>query len=448
MKFWIKTLGCKVNQVESAYIHERLRKTGFYPARSEEGAELFILNSCAVTERACLEAKKILKQWKKFQPKIVIFTGCSAQVLAEEFKEMAKNLEFPHFIILGQDKKYEPEKFLESTLRENLSLMIQVDPTFETCYPLILEEFYGHSRAFVKIQDGCSNFCSYCIVPYSRGPSRSIGEEHILKQIRIFLEQGYEEIVLTGIHLGMWGEDLNPKKKLPELLFKIEELLKSFQKPLNLRLSSLEVNEINEDFLIFARQSQFLCPHFHIPLQSGSNVILQKMNRKYSAEEYLEKVWALYSLFPYATFGADILIGFPGEGEREFFETYALIEKSPLNWLHIFPFSERPGTPAKNMSSKVSTEEKKKRLEILQKLSREKRLSFLKKNLGTVRKAILEEEKKGSIKALTDNYLQVLIPNRKVSEASRGKLIKVKILRVRDNLLEAEPLEDKEIMKT
>jgi threonylcarbamoyladenosine tRNA methylthiotransferase MtaB len=446
MKFWIKTLGCKVNQVESSYVFERLKKAGLDPAKSEEEAELFILNSCAVTERACLEAKKILRHWKKLNPKGVIFTGCSAQVQAEEFRKIAEALGLTPFIILGQKEKYEPERYLKD-LSEKTPL-IKVDSSLETCYPLLLEEFHGHSRAFVKIQDGCSSFCSYCIVPYSRGPSRSLSEEHILTQIRRFLEQGYQEIVLTGIHLGLWGEDLQPRRKLTDLLFKIENLFKSYQKPLNLRLSSLEVNEIDEDFLGFARESQFLCPHFHIPLQSGSNLILQRMNRKYRAETYLERVKTLHKLFPSATLGADVLVGFPGEGEREFLDTYELIEKSPLNWLHIFPFSERPGTPAEALTPKVPPEEKKRRVAALKKLSHQKKRAFLERNLGTLRKAILEEEKGDSVKALTDNYLQVILLRDRVPYASKGGLIMVKLLRLRGDLLEAEPFEDKEIVKT
>lgn len=448
MRFWIKTLGCKVNQVESSYVLERLKKAGLDPANSEEEAELFILNSCAVTERACLEAKKILRHWKKLNPKGVIFTGCSAQVQAEEFRKIAEALGLTPFIILGQKEKYEPERYLEDLSEKNHTPLIKVDSSLETCYPLLLEEFHGHSRAFVKIQDGCSSFCSYCIVPYSRGPSRSLSEEHILTQIRRFLEQGYQEIVLTGIHLGMWGEDLHPKRKLPELLFKIEDLFKSHQRPLNLRLSSLEVNEIDEDFLVFARESQFLCPHFHIPLQSGSNLILQRMNRKYRAEAYLERVKTLYELFPSATLGADVLVGFPGEGEKEFLATYELIEKSPLNWLHIFPFSERPGTPAEALTPKVPPEEKKRRVEALKKLSHQKRKAFLERNLGTLRKAIFEEEKEAFVRALTDNYLQVILPRDRVSGLAKGSLIKVKLLRLRGDLLEAEPFEDKEIVKT
>lgn len=437
MKFFIKTLGCKVNQVESAYIFERLKECGFLPAEREESADIFIVNSCAVTERAFKEAKKILKSLAKYHPKAILFTGCSAKIYAEEIKALASSLKIPHFLILGQKEKFEPERFL--SLLENLpKIYEEFEPDWSSCYPFLIKEFHGHSRAFVKIQDGCSSFCSYCIVPYTRGPSRSLPENHILKQIEIYLTQGYEEIVLTGIHLGMWGEDLKPKRKLTDLLFKIEELFKRWEKPLHLRLSSLEVNEIDEDFLSFARESLFLCHHFHLPLQSGSNEILRKMNRKYTKEEYLEKLSLLKDLFPLATFGADVLCGFPGEDEKAFLETCEVVEKSPLNWLHVFPFSPRPKTPAEKMKEKVPKEKIKERVNYLLEIHKKKRKTFLLQNLGTIRSAVIEKEEKEGFSALTDNYISLLV----ISEVklTPRRLIKVKLSELKENLIKAEPV--------
>ncbi len=441
MKFLIKTLGCKVNQVESAYIFERLKEKGFFPAESEKETELFIINSCAVTENAYKEAKKILKKISKFKPRAVIFTGCASIVYAQELKTLAEFLKIPHFLILGQREKFELESYLENL--ESLPEIYEgISSDLTTCYPLLLKEFHGHSRAFVKIQDGCSSFCSYCIVPYTRGPSRSLPEEYIFRQIEVYLSQGYEEIVLTGIHLGMWGEDLKPKRKLSELLFKIEEYLKTWKKPLHLRLSSLEVYEIDEDFLSFAKESQFLCPHFHIPLQSGSNNILKKMNRRYLREEYLEKLNQLFKLFPLATFGADILVGFPGEGEKEFLETCEVVEVSPLNWLHIFPFSPRPNTPAEKMKERVPKEEIKERISHLRNLHSQKRKNFLLKNLGTIRSAILEEELPNGFSALTDNYITLwieLTKDAKKLNLSARKIVNVELKEIlNDNTIKAE----------
>lgn len=444
IKFWIKTLGCKVNQVESAYIHEELCRQGLFLAERENEAKIFILNSCAVTEGAFKETKKILRHWAKLNPLAIILTGCSAQAFAEEFKKLAFELKLPHFLILGQDQKYKIPQYLNSLVE---GVFIEITSSFENCYPFLLQHFHGHSRAFVKIQDGCSSFCSYCIVPYTRGPARSLPKEHILEQIKLFLEQGYEEIVLTGIHIGMWGEDLKPRQAFTDLLWAIETLMNSYGKPLHLRLTSLEVKEIDEDFLAFAKQSEFLCPHFHIPLQSGSNTILRAMNRKYRAEEYLERLSQLASLFPEATFGADVIVGFPGEGDKEFQETYELIEKSPLNWLHVFPFSPRPGTPAAHMEPKVSKSQIKERLKLLKDLHQRKRENFLKNSLGKIRKTVIEEIEPRPT-GLTDNYIPVELTTKDGAVLKKGKIVPLKLIKLRGNLVEAESPESKEIVKT
>lgn len=423
-RFIVKTLGCKVNQVESSYIRERLESAGLLPAESETTADILILNSCAVTENACKETKKILKNWAKLEQKKIILTGCAGQVFHREFEKFARDLNLKDFIILGQREKFEIEKFLYD-IEKNPKTIVSND--LNSCYPLILRKFFGHSRAFVKIQDGCSSFCSYCIVPIARGRSRSLPEEHILKQISIFVEQGYEELVITGIHIGMWGEDFEKRKKLVDLLIKIEEFLSNYGKLFNIRLSSIEVNEIDEDFITFAKNSKFLCHHFHIPLQSGSNIILRKMNRKYSAEEYIEKICKLYELFPNATFGADVIVGFPTEGEQQFRETYELIEKSPLNWLHVFPYSDRPGTPAEKLYPKTNPQQIKERVHLLRELHQKKRSEFLRSQIGSIRRAVIEERKNNNwIKALTDNYIQVLINSQQI-EFKNGKIIYIKL---------------------
>lgn len=437
--FYIKTLGCKVNQVESAYIAERLEASGLVPAKNEDSAEILILNSCAVTERACTEAKKIIGTWAKLGAKKIILTGCAGQVFPEKYENLAEKLNIKNFLILGQNEKFELERYLTTQDESPKKIISSVS---DTCFPLILRKFLNHSRAFVKIQDGCSSFCSYCIVPYARGKSRSLPEEHILNQVRIFIEQGYEEIVITGIHIGLWGEDFEKKRKLVDLLIKIEDLISNYKREFNIRLSSLEVNEIDEEFIDYAKTSRFLCPHFHIPLQSGSNTILEKMNRKYLAEEYLEKIARLYELFPEATFGADVIVGFPGEGEREFRETYELIEKSPINWLHVFPYSDRPGTPSEKLEPKVGPEIKRERVHLLRELHRKKRENFLRGQMGSVRKTILEEERETHVKGLTDNYIQVLIPKSCLSYFLRGKLIRQKLIRVEDLTVLAVPYGD------
>jgi threonylcarbamoyladenosine tRNA methylthiotransferase MtaB len=261
-----------------------------------------------------------------------------------------------------------------------------------------------------------------------------VPEEVVIKQVELFVRQGYEEIVLTGIHLGKWGEDLSPRKKLVDLLKSIEGLLSSFKKPFHLRLSSLEVKEIDKEFIEFLSSSQFIVPHFHIPLQSGSNRILKLMGRDYTKEEYLATLEKLYSLFPDATFGADVMVGFPTETEEDFEETYNTISASPLNWLHIFTFSPRPGTKAWDMKPKVSPEEAKSRYQTLKSLFIKKRKAFLKTQKGKIVSAVLEKPEGSNWKALSENYITLNVKDLPKDQKLKGKLTKVKLSEITEGL--------------
>ncbi|MCS7278799.1 MAG: tRNA (N(6)-L-threonylcarbamoyladenosine(37)-C(2))-methylthiotransferase MtaB [Thermodesulfobacteriaceae bacterium] len=438
IRFFVKTLGCKVNQVESAFMVETLSKEGFILSE-ERTAQIFILNSCAVTHKATQESRKLVKRWKKFNPQLIVITGCYAQVYPQEILNWAKKEEIENLVILGHKEKFEIAYLLRNFFdleSENRSFIKISNPKeFTKFEDLFIEDFFQHSRAFVKIQDGCNQFCSYCLVPYARGKSRSLPIKQVLKQIETFIEKGYEEILLTGIHLGNWGEDLVPRQKLVELLWQVEKFLSQFKGEFILRLSSLEVTEIGEDFLEFAKHSHFLAPHFHIPLQSGSNKILKLMNRTYTSEFYLRVLEKLYQLFPQATFGADVIVGFPEEEEKDFEDTVKVVKNSPLNWLHIFPFSFRPGTLAeKKWSPKVPSWIVENRKKILQNLILNKRKAFLESEKGKIRKAVIESlENQNLLKGLTENYIEVKTktenPN---SNFLIKKVVKIKLLEVKD----------------
>ncbi len=438
--FFVKTLGCKVNQVESAYIVERLVKEGFCLS-SEEKAEILILNSCIVTAKAESETRKIIKKWLKLKPEVVVLAGCYSQKFHNSNLEFAEKLiknNIPLFLVLGQKEKFKIAELLKKSETYSSPAVLVEDISQEkTCFPIILNNFFSHSRAFVKVQDGCDNFCSYCIVPYVRGAPRSVPVDKVLEQVKIFVENGYEEIVLTGIHLGKWGKDFTPKKKLTGLLWKIEEFLRLQGKEFNLRLSSLEVNEIDEDFLEFVEKSQFLVPHFHIPLQSGSNRILKLMNRTYTKEQYVETLLKLYKKRPHATFGADVIVGFPGEKEEDFRETYEICKESPLNWFHIFPFSPRAGTPAEKFPERIPSRIVKERVKILKDLFLEKRKEFLQKELGKERKVVLErfDEKKEMWKGLSENYISTFVNLRENKEELKGKIVKVRFVELVEDYL-------------
>lgn len=426
--FFIKTLGCKVNQVESACLHERLSELGFVPT-SEESAEVLILNSCAVTEKAVSETKKVVRSWIKRKPKLIVLTGCAVVSNREDFLRLSERFDFKNLLLLGQRAKLNPNHitaYLEAPVN-GLPRFLEDE---EEGLP-VLKNFYNRSRAFLKIQDGCSSFCSYCIVPYTRGPSRSYPLSQVLEQTRLFIKQGYREIVITGIHIGMWGKDLTPRSSLARLLEKLEEEIEQANAKVLLRLSSVEVTEFDEDLFAYLKGSRHICPHFHVPLQSGSNRILKLMNRHYTREEYIEKLEQLKELFPYATFGADVIVGFPTETEEDFAQTFEVVEKSPLNWLHVFPYSPRPGTPAEKIKERVPETVVKHRSNILRRLIEKKREDFYRELIRKNFYAIVEKVEKRQTTVLTENYVHALLKDGLTQRClTQGELIRVKISQV------------------
>ena len=426
--FFIKTLGCKVNQVESACLHERLSELGFVPT-SEESAEVLILNSCAVTEKAVSETKKVVRSWIKRKPKLIVLTGCAVVSNREDFLRLSERFDFKNLLLLGQRAKLNPNHitaYLEAPVN-GLPRFLEDE---EEGLP-VLKNFYNRSRAFLKIQDGCSSFCSYCIVPYTRGPSRRYPLSQVLEQTRLFIKQGYREIVITGIHIGMWGKDLTPRSSLARLLEKLEEEIEQANAKVLLRLSSVEVTEFDEDLFAYLKGSRHICPHFHVPLQSGSNRILKLMNRHYTREEYIEKLEQLKELFPYATFGADVIVGFPTETEEDFAQTFEVVEKSPLNWLHVFPYSPRPGTPAEKIKERVPETVVKHRSNILRRLIEKKREDFYRELIRKSFYAIVEKVEEGQTIVLTENYVHALLKEGFTNRClTQGELIKVKISQV------------------
>jgi threonylcarbamoyladenosine tRNA methylthiotransferase MtaB len=434
--FFIKTLGCKVNQVESACLHERLSELGFVPT-SEDSAEVLILNSCAVTEKAVSEAKKVVRSWIKRKPKLIVLTGCAVVSNKEDFLRLSEQFDFKNLLLLGQRAKLNPSHIV-AYLEPSVNGLPKFLEDEEEGLP-VLKNFYNRSRAFLKIQDGCSSFCSYCIVPYTRGPSRSYPLSQVLEQARLFIEQGYREIVITGIHIGMWGKDLSPRSSLARLLEKLEEEVEQAYAKVLLRLSSVEVTEFDEDLFAYLKGSKHICPHFHVPLQSGSNRILKLMNRHYTREEYIEKLEQLKELFPYATFGADVIVGFPTETEEDFAQTFEVVEKSPLNWLHVFPYSPRPGTPAEKIKERVPETVVKHRSNMLRRLIEKKREDFYRELIGKSFYAILEKVEEGQTTVLTENYVHALLNDGFTNTClTQGELIKVKISRVEGGRVIAE----------
>lgn len=431
-KVALATLGCKVNQCESAYLEETLFRNNFYIRSFTEKADLYCINTCAVTSRAAMQSRQLIRRAARLngEAKIVVM-GCYSQIAAGEIAAIAG---VTH--ILGTHEKLALLDYI-SRGEENASPCVHLqDPRkAPDPIPLIFSAFSHRTRAFLKVQDGCDAFCSYCIVPYARGRSRSIPLPSIIEQVERFLAGDYQEIVLTGINLGQWGSDLQPKQELTGLLRSIL----GHCPPPRLRLSSLEPGEICPELLALIASEPKLCPHLHIPLQSGDAAILRRMNRHYHPDFYREIVLESVHRIPDLAVGVDVMVGFPGETDERFQNTYRLLEYLPVAYLHVFPFSPRPGTSAAAMSEQVSSALISQRCRSLRKLDKSKRLTFLKRFLGKVRPVLVENRQDwvtGLPCGFSDNYLPVLVQDDTPLE---NKNIMARFARLERNRLVAIP---------
>ena len=411
--FYIKTLGCKTNQLESAVIEEKLRNAGFLYSKDIEKCDIFILNSCSVTQATDDDCIKLINHIKQTKPDIfIILTGCFAQLQAKELKNN-KNID----LILGNDDKFDIVKYLENGETFCVTDIMEVNE-FHTPYVNDLSK----TRANLKIQDGCNNRCSYCTIPFARGYSRSNSITNIIEQIKIYEQHDFKEVILTGIHIGQWGQDLVPSQNLLSLLKEIEKT-----KIKRYRLGSLNPLEINDELLDFLSNSEKFCPHFHLSLQSANDKILELMNRKYTAEFYLEQINKINKIFSLPFLGADIIVGFPNETEEDFEITKNNLKLSGLSKIHIFPYSKRKGTVAYDMENQVEEHVKKERAKELQKVSNKLYSSFLNKNIGQITDVMIEKnfDKQGNLKGITPNYLNVIIKENNADFLNSLKKVKI-----------------------
>lgn len=419
--FYIKTHGCKSNQLESAVITEKLIEVGYCKTTDIDTADIYILNSCSVTETADIEALRTIRHIKSLNPQIItVLTGCSAQLNFEKLK----NNEYVD-IILGNNDKFEIVK----AITEKYSKVEDIFALKSFNNQLIHN--YSNTRGYLKIQDGCNNYCSYCTIPFARGNSRSNLIKNILEQIKIYTDIGIKEVVLTGIHIGQWGSDFLEKKELYNLLEEIEKTEIN-----RYRLGSLNTLEISDNLIEFLSQSEKFCPHFHLSLQSLTDKTLSAMNRKYSAQSCLDLMEKLNKAFKLPFLGSDIIVGFPDESEKDFNMTIENVKKSTLSNIHVFPYSVRSNTKAANMQNQIPLTIKKERAKILQSIAKEKYNTFIEKNIGNTRKVLVEkrpDKKTGQLKAVTDNYLNVFIDSK--DKTLHNTIQKVKILYRKDEKL-------------
>lgn len=420
-KFLIKTHGCKSNQLESAVIKEKLLSEGFIECSDINDADIFILNSCSVTENADNEALRTIRHIKSNYPNITtILTGCSAQLNAQ------KLIELPFIdIVMGNNDKFNIIELLKS----KKSLVNDIFQVKEFNNQLIHN--YSNTRGYLKIQDGCNNYCSYCTIPLARGTSRSNSIKNILEQINIYTDIGIKEVVLTGIHIGQWGTDLKEPSKLYNLLEAIEAT--DIQR---YRLGSLNTLEIDDDLLNFLSQSQKFCAHFHLSLQSLTDKTLKAMNRKYTAQSCLDLMEKIDSMFSLPFLGSDIIVGFPDETEEDFNTTIENVKKSKLSKIHVFPYSIRSNTRAAKMENQVPEKIKHQRADILHKIDKEKYETFIQRNIGATTQAIIEkrpDKRTGLLKGVTSNYLNIYIDSKDAT--LHNTIQNVKILNRKDGKL-------------
>ncbi|MEK7851497.1 MAG: tRNA (N(6)-L-threonylcarbamoyladenosine(37)-C(2))-methylthiotransferase MtaB [Deltaproteobacteria bacterium] len=422
----ITTLGCKTNQLDSAIMEESLKHGNFRLTSFSDQADIYIINTCTVTHKSDFQSRQLIRRAKRQNPDAkIIVAGCYAQVSPEEVAAI-EGVDY----VIGNTGKVDIAELLNTTspspplAKGGLSKIITTDVFKERDVKgFKVSSFSDQTRAYLKIQEGCHAFCSYCIVPYARGKSRSVSRAEVLDGVERLANSGYKEVVLTGIHLGFYGEDLSPRTSLLTLLKAID---KEFPK-LRIRVSSLEPTEITDEFIEFLSASLAVCNHLHIPLQSGDDGILKAMNRRYTSSFFASVIDKLTDNVKDIGIGVDVIAGFPGEGEREFLSTYNLLQGLPVSYLHVFPYSKRKGTPAAGFLNHVHPNTIKERCELLRELSEEKKKEFMGGFVGKEVSALVEGKRdmgSGLIKATTRNSLQLQV---RCDSGMRNQEVKVLI---------------------
>jgi len=402
-KIAVATLGCKVNQFESASFITGFKEQGCEIVPATQGADIFVINTCAVTARAGQQSRQLIRKVMRNNPDArLVVTGCYAQVAAEELLDIVQNN--PLAIVGNGNKHLLVETALLDKQLDMVMLTGKISAQKKIC-PLPVRRFNGRSRAYLRIQDGCNNFCTYCIVPYTRGRSRSLPLDQVLEQIRVFADEGYREIVVTGINVGKYGLDLEEGEDIYSLLATICRDVPSMR----IRLSSVEPTEVNDRLLELMTGHDNFMPHLHIPLQSGDDGVLARMNRRYTTETFVRVIQRINNALPDAAIGCDILGGFPGEDERAAENTFQLLAGLPISYLHVFPYSKRPGTLAAEFKEQVPGPVRDERVARLRELDLLKRKEFMSRHINSEQKILVEQknEKSGLLHGFTENYIPV-----------------------------------------
>ena len=404
-KVFITTLGCKVNQFESAAFKTGFEAAGLKIVSAQDTADIVVINSCAVTGSAGAQSRKAIRRALRMHPHAeIIITGCYAEVgLNELINEV--ELTGRKYRLIGNNNK---DKLVATTLGRIDASDDILPGTIRMARDisrLPVKRFGERSRAYLRVQDGCESFCTYCIVPYTRGPSRSLPLGEVLEQARIFEEEGHREIVLTGIHLGNYGRDLPEQENIISLL----DTLSTSTPEMAYRISSLEPMEIDDTLLTLIQTRDNIQPHLHIPLQSGNDDILSRMGRRYTTRQFKKVIQRCIQYLPDGAIGIDILAGFPGETEEQFNDCRTFLESLDFTYLHVFPYSIRPGTVAADFKDQVPGPIKERRVAILRELSDRKKQHFYQSQLGRTLPVLVEGKRnnEGRLKGFTSNYISV-----------------------------------------
>lgn len=427
MKVAVYTLGCKVNTYESEYVIKEFLKRGYTLTDfSDENADIYLINTCTVTNTSDQKSRKMIRQArKKNKDAVVVAMGCFTQIRNNDNQIM----DFVDVVIGNKDKSRIVD--LTEEFIKNKRKIANIEDINEADFDdMEISYFNTRTRALVKIEDGCENFCSYCIIPYVRGRVRSKRPEKVIDEVKRLVNNGYKEIVLTGIHTGHYGADLKDYD-FSDLLLELEKIDGLDR----IRISSIEITELNDKFLSVLRKSKKIANHIHIPLQAGSNHILKLMNRKYDKKYYLDKINKIRKIRPDMAFTTDVIVGFPLESDYDFNETIAFVKEVSFAGGHVFPYSRRNGTPAAKMKGQITKEEKHIRCKKLISVFDSLEESYYKKHIGCTLTVIAETYQDGTLTGHTDNYLKVRF---KGSEKLLGLEVNVKLNEYKDKMLFGE----------
>ena len=400
------TLGCKLNFSETSTIARKFTKEGFQRVGFDDIADIYVINTCSVTENADRRFKSTVRQALKLNPDaFVAAIGCYAQLKPEELAAV-DGVD----LVLGATEKFNITAYVEDLTKNNEGVIHSCEIE-EADFYVGSYAIGDRTRAFLKVQDGCDYKCTFCTIPLARGISRSDTLENVLANARKIAAQGIKEIVLTGVNIGDYGKGEFGNKKHEHTFYDLVSALDTVEGIHRMRISSIEPNLLHNDIINLVASSNKFVPHFHIPLQSGSDRILKKMRRRYLRKLYVDKVETIKRTMPDACIGVDVIVGFPGESDEDFLETYNFLNDLDISYLHVFTYSERDNTPAAEMDNPVPLAVRKKRSKMLRGLSVKKRHAFYEKQLGSIRTVLLEgENKEGYMHGFTDNYVKIKTP--------------------------------------